>query len=119
MSILVIDEKRVVNRYLMHNLEVFIRESDERLGNVLNLSRSGMLIAHNDTIAVDSVRECRIPLGHTIIGLSDFEADARVKWVRQNDISGLFSSGFEFTDNTKEQWSWIQAMIDVFAISWV
>jgi hypothetical protein len=112
-------ENRVDKRYLMHNLEVFIRESDERLGNVLNLSRCGMLIAHDNAIAVDSVQKFRIPLGHTIIGLSDFEADVRVKWFRQNDRSGLFGSGFEFIDNNKEQWSWIQAMIDVFAISWV
>jgi hypothetical protein len=112
-------ENRKDKRYLMRDLEVFIRESDERLGEVMNLSRSGMLITHDDAITVDSVRELRIPLGHVISGLSDFEADVRVRWVRQNDKSGLFSSGIEFLDNTKEQWGLIQVLIDVFAFSWV
>jgi hypothetical protein len=112
-------ENRKDKRYLMHDLDVFLRESDERLGNVLNLSLSGMLIAHKGAIAVGSVREFRIPMGHVISGLSDFEADVRVSWFRQNDLSGLFGSGFEFLDITKEQWALIKLMIDVFAISWV
>lgn len=95
-----------------------MRESDERLGNVLNLSHGGLLISHDDAFEIDSVREFRIPLGHTIIGLSDFEANVRVKWIYQSEKLGLFGSGFEFIENTKEQWSWTQAMIDIFAIRW-
>jgi hypothetical protein len=110
-------ENRKDKRFHVRDLEVFIRESDERLGDVNNLSRSGMLITHDAEIAVDTVRELRIPLGHVISGLADFEPDVRVRWFRQNDISGLFGSGFEFLDNTKEQWGLIQVMIDVFAVS--
>lgn len=112
-------ENRKDKRFLMRDLDVFIRESDERLGNVVNLSRSGMMIAHDNAIAVDSMQEFKIPLGHVISGLSDFEADVRVKWFRENHESGLYGTGLEFLDSTKEQWALIQVMIDVFAFSWV
>lgn len=112
-------ENRKEKRYLTHSLEVFMRETDEHLGNVLNLSHGGLLISHDDAFEIDSVREFRIPLGHIIIGLSDFEANVRVTWYYQNVKSGLFGSGFEFIENTNAQWSWTKAMIDVFAIRWV
>lgn len=103
----------------MRDLEVFARESEERLGNVVNLSRSGMMITHANGIAVGSMQEFKIPLGHVISGLSDFEADVRVKWIRDNHESGLCDTGLEFLDKTKEQWALIQVMIDVFEFSWV
>ena len=108
-------EKRRDKRYLVQNLVVFMRDSDERLGNVINLSLGGMLISHDDAIAVESVLEIRLPLGHGIDGHSDFIADVQIMWLRQNDISGLFGLGLQFLDNTEEQRAMIQEIINTFS----
>ena len=108
-------EKRKDKRYLVKDLVVFTRDSDEELGKVINMSLSGLLIAHDTSMAVDSILKIRIPLGHNKHEPSDFEADVMVKWFRQNDMSGLFGFGLEFLDNTEEQRGTIQGMIDAFA----
>jgi len=48
-------EKRKDNRYLMRDLIVYMRDSKEELGKVVNMSLSGMLITHDTSMAVDSV----------------------------------------------------------------
>ena len=110
-------EKRKDKRYLVQDLEVFMRDSGEMLGDVLNISLSGMLIAHDDAIAVGSVLKIKVALGHVSKGLSDFDADVQVMWFHQSDISGLFGSGLEFLNNTKERRAQIQEMINAFAVS--
>lgn len=80
---------------------------------MINLSLSGLLAMHDYAIAVDSELEIRISLGHVSKCLSDFKADARVRWYRKNERSGLFGYGFEFLDNTNEQRSATQEIIDV------
>lgn len=111
------DENRKDKRYLVRNLEVFSIDSDETFGDVMNLSLSGMLVKHDDAIAVGSVLKIKIALGHLSNGLSDFNADVQVKWFRQNEISGFFGSGLEFLKNTKEQRTQIQGMINASAVS--
>ena len=108
-------EKRKDKRYLVRDLVVFMRDSNEELGRVVNMSLSGLLIAHDTSMAVDSVLKIKIPLSHVKNGLSDFESDVRVHWFRQNDMSGLFGFGLEFLDNTEDKRKQIQGMIDAFA----
>ena len=108
-------EKRKDKRYLMRDLMVYMRDSKEELGKVINMSLSGLLIAHDTSMAVDSVFKIKIPVAHTKHELSDFDADVMVKWFRQNDMSGLFGFGLEFLDNTEEQRTTIQEMINAFA----
>lgn len=110
-----IREKRKDKRHLVRDLVVFMRDSDVKLGKVINLSLSGMLIAHDESMVVDSVLKIDIPLKHAKNGLRDFEADVQVRWFRQNDSSGLFGFGLEFMDNTEEQRGVIQEIIDAFA----
>ena len=108
-------EKRKDKRYLMRDLMVYVRDSNEELGKLINMSLSGLLIAHDTSMAVDSVLKIKIPVAHTKHELSDFDADVMVKWFRQNDMSGLFGFGLEFLDNTEEQRTTIQEMINAFA----
>lgn len=110
-------EYRKDKRYLVTNMEVFWRDSNKMLGNILNISLSGMLIMHEAAIAVGTVLKIRIVRNHASDGLSDIAADVQVKWFRQNDISGLFGSGFEFLNTSKENRAQIQAMINSFAVS--
>lgn len=110
----VVNEKRKDTRFVVSGLEVFFRDTGERLGNIINLSLSGMLISHDSSMAVDSILKVRIPLEKATNSKSDFEPDVMVKWFRQNDMSGLFGYGLEFLDNTDEQRVAIQGMIDEY-----
>jgi hypothetical protein len=109
-----IDENRSDERYLVQDLAVFDGRSNRLIGKVLNLSLSGMLVSHEEAIQVDMV--IPVKLRHILNTYSDFEGKAKVKWSRQNDISGLFGTGLEFLDNSPEQRSEIQKVVNTYAV---
>lgn len=109
-------ENRKDERYLVWKLEVFSKETNELLGDVINLSLGGMLMAHKDAIAVDSVFKIKIAASQGSNGPSDITAKVQVKWFRQNEISGLFGSGVAFLKNTKKQRQKIQEIINAYAV---
>lgn len=110
------DENRRDKRYLVWKLEVFAKESNELIGNVINLSQGGMLMAHSDAIAVGSKFKIKVAAGNASDGPSGFTAKVQVKWFRKNEISGIFGSGLEFLKSTKKQRAKIQEMINAYAV---
>lgn len=109
-----IDENRSDERHLVQDLAAFDSRSNRLIGKVLNLSLSGMLISHEEAIEVDMV--LKVNLRHILNTYSDFEGEAKVRWSRQNDISGLFGTGLEFLENSPEQRSQIQKVVNTYTV---
>ncbi|MDH3943537.1 MAG: PilZ domain-containing protein [Anaerolineae bacterium] len=107
-------ENRQDERFIVQDLAVFDGALKKFVGKAIDLSLSGMLISLEKALAVGSV--INISLGHMLNNYSDLDVETQVVWFRQNDISGLFSIGLKFLNNTEEQRSQIQKVINTYAV---
>ena len=108
------NDKRRDKRFIILELEVYRGDTGERLGKMINLSRGGMLVMRQAPMDVNASLGLKIPLNKAIDGHIEFDAESKVAWYRQNEISNLYSIGFEFVNLTSEQSELLENMLDVF-----
>jgi c-di-GMP-binding flagellar brake protein YcgR len=108
------NDKRRDKRFIILELEVYRQDTGERLGKMINLSRGGMLVMRQAPMEVNFSLGLKIPLNKEVDGQIEFDVEAKVAWYRQNEISDLYSIGFEFVNLTPEQSELLENMIVVF-----
>ncbi|MBW8010321.1 MAG: PilZ domain-containing protein [Chloroflexi bacterium] len=108
------NDKRRDKRFIVLELEVYRQDTGDRFGKIINLSQSGMLIMRETPLLNESLISITIPLNKDIDNQIEFDADVKIVWARQNEISGFHSFGLEFVNQNPEQRDFINKMIDVF-----
>jgi Tfp pilus assembly protein PilZ len=107
-------ERRTTKRFSVVNLNLFNRETDEEIGQVINLSEGGLFVTA--TIEMQRGQEIglRIPFTHEDQEIN-LDIDARVAWcTRENLKDEIFNIGMEFAANSKEQYEFVKQMIRLY-----
>jgi Tfp pilus assembly protein PilZ len=109
------DDRRKAKRFTVVDLELFLQDPEEKIGQVVNLSEGGLLIVTESPFEAASYHQFRIPFNQTINGRINFDFEGRVVWCNPNALdSKKYSVGLEYAENPELQTLFVQQMIKVF-----
>lgn len=104
-------ERRTTKRFSVVNLSLFNRETDEEIGQVINLSEGGLLVVASAEMPRGQELGLRIPFDNDGQEIN-LDVDAKVAWcTRENLKDEFYNIGMEFAAHSKEQYSFLKQMI--------
>ncbi|MBW8010706.1 MAG: PilZ domain-containing protein [Chloroflexi bacterium] len=109
------DEKRKSRRFSVVDLDVYGKESGEHVGKIINLSHGGMLVTGEKSIEVNTIQQLTIPFQQDEDDFMYLSVEAKCVWSTKSVDYTSFSIGFEFLDNTDEQYKLIKNMVKEFS----
>lgn len=109
-------ERRNTRRFSVVNLDLFDSATEEKVGQIVNISQGGMLSNSEQSYEKGKDYSFYIPFKETVNGVVKFEFLARIIWCRPNAMKpGPLSIGLEFSDNPKIQTLFIEQMIKIYS----
>jgi hypothetical protein len=69
-------------------------QTNEPLGQVINMSYRGMKLMTEHPVKISKVFYCRILLPDNISDVSDINVDAECRWCKKNEQTGWYDSGY-------------------------
>lgn len=99
--------KRVSEYFLAYD-----QISNVRIGTVFDLSDDGMMVITEYRVEVPLILACRIELPAKVLGCNQLELSIEARWSRQNELTGVYETGFQFIDVTDQQKKLIQVILD-------
>lgn len=105
------ETQRKIRRPASEALLVYDLSTKMPLGQILDMSASGLKLMSEDPIEVNTVYYCRIPLEKKICGRKEIFFDAECRWCVSNDETGWYNSGFILRFPTTEDAETVQRLI--------
>ena len=102
------NNRRRVSEYFI----AFDQISNCRIGVVFDLSVEGMMMITENRIEIPLILACRMALPAKVLGCDQLELSIEAKWSRQNDLTGVYETGFQFIDLTDHQQKLIRVILD-------
>ena len=107
-------ERRRRKRFMVVDLDIINRETEEHIGKLVNLSTAGMLVLGEIPVKANSILKLRILFAKPFIGREHFDIDARCVWCNKDVNPPNFSIGLMLLDKSSEQAEFMQRIIDEF-----
>ena len=83
-----------VRRKAGDSLVAFDLQTNQPIGQVINMSYRGMKLMTEEPVEMSKVFYCRIPLPEDIPDYSEIIVDAECRWCRKNEDTGWYDSGY-------------------------
>jgi len=107
-------ERRTTKRFAVVNLNLFNRETDDEIGQVINLSEGGLFVVGSNEMEKGEELGLRIPFDHDGQEIN-FDVNAKVAWcTRENLKDEVYNIGMEFAAHSKEQYDFLMQMIRLY-----
>ena len=108
-------DRRRAKRFNVVELELFYHDDREHIGQVINISKGGILVNSKQEYTAGEKHSFYIPFTQAINGEVEFKFTATIIWCQQNPLStSSFSIGMEFSDFAELQTVFIQQMIKIY-----
>lgn len=110
------DERRNFKRFIVVDLKLSFKDTDEYIGQVVNLSEGGLLAVTDEPMERNSLHQFRIPFNQTLYDKVHFDFEGRVIWSKPNSIdSTKYSIGLGFSSLSDSQAAFIHKLIEAFS----
>lgn len=90
------EKRQLKRRSLVFYLTVTFRDTDEVVGQLVDLTHEGMMLSSTHTIEKDEVFPLSITLPEPILHYKKLSIDAACRWIRPEAQPGHVAMGFEF-----------------------
>ena len=107
-------DRRRKKRFMVVDLDVINRETDDHIGKLVNLSTAGMLVLGEIPVKTNSILKLRIMFTKPFLGREHFDIDARCVWCNKDVNPPNFSIGLMLLGKSSEQAEFMQRIIDEF-----
>ncbi|MDM8523551.1 PilZ domain-containing protein [Desulfococcaceae bacterium HSG8] len=109
------EKRKQKRRHLIYYLNVFDRNTDQRIGQLVNITTDGVMLTSEDPIEADTVFEFKMILPEEIKGIRLVTFDARSRWYRRSVKPRFYDIGFELLDISSEHARIIENLISDFS----
>ncbi len=109
------EDRREDRRHLIYYLKVENRVTGELIGRVVDITQKGILLINRDAFENKSEIPVRIELGDELFAKmhGHLELNIQCRWSKKDINPEYYVNGFEFSNQSKEQESVIQKLIDL------
>ncbi|AFU99079.1 PilZ domain-containing protein [Simiduia agarivorans] len=110
------NRRRLTRHTLSDKLDVWDSETDERLGQLVNLHQEGMMVLGDFSFEENKLYSVRIHLPQALSDDGELVLGVDCLWVRADTETELQWSGFQIIDVGSEQIAVIQRVIARMAV---
>lgn len=108
-------ERRKTKRSTVVNLDLFDQQTEQKIGQVVNISDGGIFTIADERLELGEVRSFFIPFSEAIQGRIKFHFKARAIWAHPNSLHpSKYSIGLEFIENPDLQTIFIKELSRIF-----
>ena len=110
------EERRKAQRFQVVDLDIYATDEEQKIGKVVNLSETGLLLHSNSILEEGMIQKYRINFIKTVAGKVHFDFEAQVVWNKENP-TGMYKYqiGLKFLDYAELQVQFIQQMIRTYS----
>ncbi len=109
------DKRRLKRRNLIYYLSVFDRNTVRRIGQAVNITTEGIMLASDAPIETGTVFQLKMLLPEDIKGNNEISFDARSLWCQRGINPDFYDIGFEFLCISQENAAIIEKLIFGFS----
>lgn len=111
--------RRENRRHLIYYLKVENLDTNELIGRIVDITRKGILLISHEKINANTIFPVRIELGDELFEKmhGHLEMNIKCRWSKEDINPDYFVNGFEFINQTSEQESIIQNLIEVIGFA--
>jgi c-di-GMP-binding flagellar brake protein YcgR len=110
-----VEKRRARRRHIIYYLRVFDRKTNQLVGQLVDITTSGMKLVSENTIEPDTCFELRMVLPEEIDKKKEITFAVKSMWCKRDVNPNFFSIGFEFEDISTEDISIIKNLIYDFS----
>ena len=99
--------KRVNDYFTVHD-----RVTDNLIGRLIDISLGGAMMITEEPVEIPCICSCRIALPKKVYGHPQVEFDVEGKWCTRNDITGMYETGYQFINLTRQSEELIQVIME-------
>ena len=110
-----IEHRRLKRRHLLYYLRVTDRDSGAPVGNLVDITREGLMLVTHQPLEPGRTHRMRLHLPPDVLPDNHLDIDAESVWTRPDVNPDLHVTGFRFLDLTIIGRQAIDQLIDEFA----
>lgn len=104
--------RKVPRRHLIYYLRVFDADSNEMLGNLVDISTRGIMLVSEKPVEVDKAFNLHMVLPETLEGSRDVEFRGISRWCRNDVNPSFYDTGFELVDPSSSFMEALDKLVD-------
>ena len=108
------ERRKIPRNHLVHYLRLFDRNTNEVLGNMVDISVSGIRLISEGPVLLDKLLEIRMDFPEEIQGKHWLTFDAVCVWCRIDQSPNLYLSGCEFKRISEEDLAILNYLIHLY-----
>jgi len=86
--------QKKIRRFAMDALLAYNMQTGQPMGQILDLSATGMKLMSEEPVNVSQIYYCRIPLDKKVNGRREIFIDAECRWCKLNEETSWYNSGY-------------------------
>ena len=110
-----VEKRRTKRRHIIYYLRVFDKKTDQLVGQLVDITTSGMKLVSENSIEPDSYYEFRLVLPEEIDKKKEIAFAVKSMWCKRDVNPNFYSIGFEFEDISTEDINIIKNLIYDFS----
>lgn len=110
-----VEKRRAKRRNIIYYLRVFDRKTDRLVGQLVDITTSGMKLVSEDSIEPDTSFQLRMVLPEEIDKKKEIAFEVRSMWCKRDINPDFYSAGFEFEDISTEDLNIIKNLMYDFS----
>ncbi len=109
------EKRRLKRKQLIYYLNVFDRNSGERVGQLVNITTEGLMLTSEAPVKTNTVFQLRLVLPEEIKGREQITFDARSMWCTKSVNPEFYDIGFQLVNISQEAAQIIESLIFGFS----
>ena len=108
------EQRKHDRKYLIYYLRVFDRNTEELLGNLVDITTEGLMLISESPIETDMIFELKMDLPEEIRGSRQIVFDAQSRWCKNDVNPDFYDTGFLLSNISSNDISIIESLIQDF-----
>lgn len=109
------EKRKLKRKQLIYYLNVFDRNTGERVGQLVNITTEGLMLTSETPVAGDTLFQLRMVLPEEIKGQEQITFDARSLWCAKSVNPEFYDIGFKLVNISQESAKVIESLIVGFS----
>lgn len=110
-----VEKRRAKRRHIIYYLRVFDQNNDQLVGQLVDITTSGMKLVSENSIEPDTYYELRMVLPEEIDKKKEITFAVKSMWCKRDVNPNFYSIGFEFEDIATEDINIVKNLIYDFS----
>lgn len=108
------DRRKSKRNHVVYYLRVFDRNTNRQIGNLIDISKTGIRLIRKEPLKIDNTFEMRMELPRQIEGHDHVEFEGKSVWCGKDVNTDFYDTGIELQGMTYEKTRMIERSVEDF-----